>query len=60
MKKIPIHNKKQENKTHNQGKKSTETEPEMTKIIEIKDKDFNIVIINMPKTLKENMNVMRK
>lgn len=52
--------RKQENKTHNQGKKSTETEPEMTKIIEIKDKDFNIVIINMPKTLKENMNVVRK
>lgn len=32
----------------------------MTKMMELVDKDLNIVIINMFKNLKKNINIMRK
>lgn len=50
----------QKNVTHNQKKnQSIETEPDMTKIMELTDKNFK-TIINLLKNVEENMNMMKE
>lgn len=39
---------------------STETEAEITGVMELADRDLHIAIINMLKNFKENMNTIRK
>lgn len=51
----------QKNVTHNNKKnQSIETEPEMTKMMILTDKNFKTAIINLLKNVEENMHKIKK
>lgn len=51
----------QKNVTHNHEKnQSTETEPEMTKMMILTDKNFKTATINLLKNVEENMHMIKK
>lgn len=57
--KITRHTEKRENVTH-MGKKgqSRETKPEMSQMLEVSDKNFQVAIITLLKDIKENIITM--
>lgn len=52
--------KQQENMTYTQGQKqSTESDPEMSRMLELAGTDFKSIIINMFKALEQSVVLMR-
>lgn len=53
--------KTKENRTHNhEGSRSIETDPKTTKMMQLKDKNLKLVIINSVCKVKENTNMTRR
>lgn len=60
MLKVTRHVEKQENITYNQEKnQSIKSDPEMTEMMKLADKDFITAIINTVKDVKENISVIK-